>query len=177
MRISISIEDREKCLNVELQAIFDEEIIYMRVSRNSKWLAEIMTNRNSQGFKEFCGRCTAIPLVKLAEETYSPPDFPPKLEWYKFKSQRDCSGSVLAAFELIEVRVAILIDIRLARETQTKRERKRDRENLFCLRANEPFCHLLRRLISKLISSSHACFTNLFIIASANQNTKVKLQK
>ncbi|KAK9306192.1 hypothetical protein QLX08_003081 [Tetragonisca angustula] len=54
------------------------------------------------GFKEFCGRCTAIPLVKLAEETYSPPDFPPKLEWYKFKSQRDCSGSVLAAFELIE---------------------------------------------------------------------------
>ncbi|XP_046143744.1 otoferlin-like [Osmia bicornis bicornis] len=55
------------------------------------------------GNKEFCGRCTAIPLVKLAEETYSPPDFPPKLEWYKFKSQRDCSGSVLAAFELIEV--------------------------------------------------------------------------
>nr|XP_012151304.1 PREDICTED: otoferlin-like [Megachile rotundata] len=55
------------------------------------------------GIKEFCGRCTAIPLVKLAEETYSPPDFPPKLEWYKFKSQRDCSGSVLAAFELIEV--------------------------------------------------------------------------
>ncbi|XP_043264956.1 otoferlin-like [Colletes gigas] len=55
------------------------------------------------GTKEFCGRCTAIPLVKLAAETYSPPDFPPKLEWYKFKSQRDCSGSVLAAFELIEV--------------------------------------------------------------------------
>nr|XP_034175477.1 otoferlin-like [Osmia lignaria] len=55
------------------------------------------------GNKEFCGRCIAIPLVKLAEETYSPPDFPPKLEWYKFKSQRDCSGSVLAAFELIEV--------------------------------------------------------------------------
>ncbi|XP_043799116.1 otoferlin-like [Apis laboriosa] len=56
------------------------------------------------GIKEFCGRCTAIPLVKLAEETYSPPDFPPKLGWYKFKSQRDFSGSVLAAFELIEVK-------------------------------------------------------------------------
>ncbi|XP_076243958.1 fer-1-like protein 6 [Calliopsis andreniformis] len=55
------------------------------------------------GSKEFCGRCSAIPLVKLAEETYSSPDFPPKLEWYKFKSQRDCSGSVLAAFELIEI--------------------------------------------------------------------------
>lgn len=58
---------------------------------------------DSQGIKEFCGRCAAVPLVKLAEETYSPPDFPPKLEWYKFKSQRDCTGSVLAAFELIEV--------------------------------------------------------------------------
>lgn len=75
-----------------------------------------MTSRNLQGIKEFCGRCTAIPLVKLAEETYSPPDFPPKLEWYKFKSQRDSGGSLLAAFELIEVRYAILIDIRPARE-------------------------------------------------------------
>ncbi|XP_015435492.1 PREDICTED: otoferlin-like [Dufourea novaeangliae] len=55
------------------------------------------------GIKEFCGRFTAVPLVKLAAETYSPPDFPPKLEWYTFKSQRDCTGSVLAAFELIEV--------------------------------------------------------------------------
>lgn len=68
----------------------------------------VSRNRNLQGIKEFCGRCTAIPLVKLAEETYSPPDFPPKLGWYKFKSQRDFSGSVLAAFELIEVRDATL---------------------------------------------------------------------
>ena len=127
-RTSISIEEREKCSNLELRVIFDVEIIYIRVTRNCKWLAEIMTNRNSQGFKEFCGRCTAIPLVKLAEETYSPPDFPPKLEWYKFKSQRDCSGSVLAAFELIEVREAILIDIRLVRERERERVREREWE-------------------------------------------------
>lgn len=57
----------------------------------------------TQGTKEFCGRCIAVPLVKLATETYSPPDFPPKLEWHKFQSQKDCTGSVLAAFELIEV--------------------------------------------------------------------------
>ncbi|XP_011877854.1 PREDICTED: otoferlin-like [Vollenhovia emeryi] len=56
------------------------------------------------GTREFCGRCIAVPLVKLATETYSPPDFPPKLEWYKFQSQKDCIGSVLAAFELIEVK-------------------------------------------------------------------------
>jgi len=56
-----------------------------------------------QGTREFCGKCIAVPLVKLAMETYSPPDFPPKLEWHKFQSQKDCTGSVLAAFELIEV--------------------------------------------------------------------------
>lgn len=61
------------------------------------------TKNNAQGTKEFCGRCVAMPLVKLATETYSPPDFPPKLKWYKFQSQKDCTGSVLAAFELIEV--------------------------------------------------------------------------
>lgn len=84
-------------------------------------------SRNSQGIKEFCGRCTAIPLVKLAEETYSPPDFPPKLGWYKFKSQRDFSGSVLAAFELIEVR-----DANIDRYSCRARERE-------AIRANEPF--------------------------------------
>lgn len=56
-----------------------------------------------QGTKEFCGKCIAVPLVKLAVETYSPPDFPPKLQWYKFQSRKDCTGSALAAFELIEV--------------------------------------------------------------------------
>ncbi|XP_025075892.1 otoferlin-like [Pogonomyrmex barbatus] len=53
--------------------------------------------------RELCGRSIAVPLVKLATETYSPPDFPPKLAWYKFQSQKDCTGSVLAAFELIEI--------------------------------------------------------------------------
>lgn len=52
---------------------------------------------------EFCGRCIATPVVKLNSETYSPPNFPPTLQWYKFHSQRECSGEVLAAFELIEV--------------------------------------------------------------------------
>lgn len=56
-----------------------------------------------QATKEFCGKCIAVPLVKLAVETYSPPDFPPKLQWYEFQPRKDCTGSILAAFELIEV--------------------------------------------------------------------------
>ncbi|XP_012058513.1 PREDICTED: otoferlin-like [Atta cephalotes] len=57
--------------------------------------------------REFCGKCIAVPLVKLTTETYSPPDFPPKLEWYKFQPQKDCTGSVLAAFELIELPLCV----------------------------------------------------------------------
>lgn len=56
-----------------------------------------------QATKEFCGKCIAVPLVKLAVETYSPPNFPPKLQWYEFQPRKDCTGSILAAFELLEV--------------------------------------------------------------------------
>ncbi|KAL6424890.1 hypothetical protein ACFW04_010045 [Cataglyphis niger] len=65
------------------------------------------------GTKEFCGKCIAVPLVKLAMETYSPPDFPPKLQWYKFQSRRDCAGSALAAFELIETENKEMLDVPL----------------------------------------------------------------
>ncbi|KAG7207640.1 hypothetical protein KM043_009260 [Ampulex compressa] len=77
-------------------------------------------NPGLQGTKEFCGRCIAVPSVKLAVETYSPPDFPPKLEWYKFKSQRDCSGSVLAAFELLEAMEKEAVDLPMDPTMQEK---------------------------------------------------------
>lgn len=56
-----------------------------------------------QGSKEYCGRCIATPVVKLKDETYSHPEFPPTLTWHKLETQRDFQGSVLAVFELIEV--------------------------------------------------------------------------
>ncbi|XP_072763326.1 LOW QUALITY PROTEIN: otoferlin, partial [Anoplolepis gracilipes] len=65
------------------------------------------------GTKEFCGKCVAVPLVKLAVETYSPPDFPPKLQWYRFQSRKDCTASVLAAFELIETENKEILDLPL----------------------------------------------------------------
>ncbi|XP_066595937.1 otoferlin [Prorops nasuta] len=62
-------------------------------------------DRDLFGTDELCGRCVVVPLVKLLKETYAPPDFPPKLSWYEFESQGDRDGSVLAAFELIEIRI------------------------------------------------------------------------
>ncbi|XP_033208643.1 otoferlin-like [Belonocnema kinseyi] len=72
------------------------------------------------GTTEFCGRCVATPVVKLNSETYSPPNFPPTLQWYKFHSQRECSGAVLAAFELIEVGNEEVVDLPLNASTNNK---------------------------------------------------------
>lgn len=79
-------------VKTNFEAIFSIIFIYRTCVKN------IM-----QATKEFCGKCIAVPLVKLAVETYSPPDFPPKLQWYEFQPRKDCTGSILAAFELIEV--------------------------------------------------------------------------
>ncbi|EFN60493.1 Fer-1-like protein 4 [Camponotus floridanus] len=70
--------------------------------------------------KEFCGKCIAVPLVKLALETYSPPDFPPKLQWYEFQPRKDCIGSILAAFELIETENKEILDVPLDTPAEDK---------------------------------------------------------
>ncbi|XP_034943562.1 otoferlin [Chelonus insularis] len=55
------------------------------------------------GAQEFFGRCVAVPVVNFQDEPYSPPDFPPTLTWYNLLTELDFQGSVLAAFELIQV--------------------------------------------------------------------------
>lgn len=153
--IILEVYDLDICVSGSFFSLFFRHLAYIRgdqifiyrcnLSTNLKRVTKLVSRgRNSQGIKEFCGRCTAIPLVKLAEETYSPPDFPPKLGWYKFKSQRDFSGSVLAAFELIEVR-----DATLDRYSHRARETE-------AIRANQPSCHPF--CVDSFFSSS-----NLFI--------------
>lgn len=87
---------------LRFEAPFDFKVSQM----DSVFVSNSLSNfspRKPQGMKEFCGRCIAVPLVKLSAETYSPPDFLPKLEWYRFQSRKDYTGSILAAFELVEV--------------------------------------------------------------------------
>lgn len=56
-----------------------------------------------QGKSEFLGRTVAKPHVKLAEEPYSKPNFPPSLEWYDIHRGSEHAGELLATFELLEV--------------------------------------------------------------------------
>ena len=52
---------------------------------------------------EFIGRVMSRPLVKLCDEPYEKPLFPPKLEWFDIFRGENPSGEILAAFELFEL--------------------------------------------------------------------------
>lgn len=45
----------------------------------------------------------AKPHVKMLDEPYQKPEFPPSLEWYEISRGPDHAGELLATFELIEV--------------------------------------------------------------------------
>lgn len=49
------------------------------------------------------GRTFAKPLVKMADEGYCPPRFPPQLEYYQIYRGNATAGDLLAAFELLQV--------------------------------------------------------------------------
>lgn len=49
------------------------------------------------------GRTFAKPVVKMADEHYGPPRFPPQLEYYQIYRGNCCAGEMLAAFELLQV--------------------------------------------------------------------------
>lgn len=61
-----------------------------------------------QGQNELIGEFEARTIIKLAEEKYIHPKFPPKLEWYFVTHFGESAGQVLAAFELLEVTVSSL---------------------------------------------------------------------
>ncbi|XP_076388300.1 otoferlin isoform X7 [Megachile rotundata] len=54
------------------------------------------------GKSEYIGRAVARPHVKLASECYTPPEFPPSLEWYDVTRGAARAGELLAVFELLE---------------------------------------------------------------------------
>ncbi len=49
-----------------------------------------------------------MPAVKLANQPYERPFFPPVLQWFKIYRGEESAGELLAAFELLEVIYGIL---------------------------------------------------------------------
>lgn len=60
-----------------------------------------------QGNIEFIGRALAKPVVKLAEEPYAKPFFPPALQWFEIFRGDSKAGELLAAFEMFHVIIYI----------------------------------------------------------------------
>lgn len=61
-----------------------------------------------QGKSEFIGRALCKPVVKLSEEKYEGPRFPPTLEWWDIHRGPYKAGELLATFELLQVTVKII---------------------------------------------------------------------
>ncbi|XP_052602019.1 otoferlin isoform X3 [Peromyscus californicus insignis] len=60
-------------------------------------------DQDTMGKADFMGRTFAKPLVKMADEAYCPPRFPPQLEYYQIYRGNATAGDLLAAFELLQI--------------------------------------------------------------------------
>ncbi|NXF73778.1 OTOF protein, partial [Sclerurus mexicanus] len=60
-------------------------------------------DQDTVGKADFMGRTFAKPVVKMSDEQYSPPRFPPQLEYYQIYRGNSTAGDLLAAFELLQI--------------------------------------------------------------------------
>ncbi|XP_030883530.1 otoferlin [Leptonychotes weddellii] len=60
-------------------------------------------DQDTMGKADFMGRTFAKPLVKMANEAYCSPRFPPQLEYYQIYRGNAMAGDLLAAFELLQI--------------------------------------------------------------------------
>ncbi|XP_026527237.1 otoferlin [Notechis scutatus] len=60
-------------------------------------------DQDTVGKADFMGRTFAKPVVKMSDEKYCPPRFPPQLEYYQIYRGNSTAGDLLAAFELLQI--------------------------------------------------------------------------
>ncbi|KAF5301719.1 hypothetical protein FQA39_LY10650 [Lamprigera yunnana] len=85
--------------------LFDEILIYgtsEEIQQNPPSIVVEIFDQDKVGKSEFIGRALAKPHVKLTDEAYSKPKFPPALEWFDVRRSDSHAGELLAAFELLE---------------------------------------------------------------------------
>ncbi|XP_072153878.1 otoferlin [Bemisia tabaci] len=86
--------------------VFDEILIYgvrEEIKNDPPIVIIEIFDQDKVGKSEFIGRAIAKPHVKLLEEPYSKPNFPPSLEWYEIHRGLEQAGELLATFELLEL--------------------------------------------------------------------------
>ncbi|XP_068990051.1 otoferlin isoform X8 [Neodiprion pinetum] len=85
--------------------LFDDILIYgtaEEIKNDPPSIIVELFDQDKVGKSEYIGRAIARPHVKLASESYGPPQFPPSLEWYDVTRGVARAGELLAVFELLE---------------------------------------------------------------------------
>ncbi|XP_076179649.1 otoferlin isoform X6 [Ptiloglossa arizonensis] len=85
--------------------LFDDILIYgtdEEIKKDPPSIVIEIFDQDKVGKSEYIGRAVARPHVKLASESYTPPEFPPSLEWYDVTRGAARAGELLAVFELLE---------------------------------------------------------------------------
>ncbi|KAG8297656.1 hypothetical protein J6590_031697 [Homalodisca vitripennis] len=86
--------------------VFDEILIYgtkEEIKNDPPTIIIEIFDQDKVGKSEFIGRALAKPHVKLLEEPYEKPEFPPSLEWYEISRGPEHAGELLATFELLQL--------------------------------------------------------------------------
>ncbi|KAK3919848.1 Otoferlin, partial [Frankliniella fusca] len=86
--------------------VFDDVLIYgtrEEIKKDPPTVIIEIFDQDKVGKSEFIGRAMAKPHVKMLDEAYAKPEFPPSLEWYEISRGPDHAGELLATFELLEV--------------------------------------------------------------------------
>uniref|UniRef100_A0AAR5QCF9 C2 domain-containing protein n=2 Tax=Dendroctonus ponderosae TaxID=77166 RepID=A0AAR5QCF9_DENPD len=86
--------------------IFDEILLFgssEEIKTDPPSIIIEIFDQDKVGKSEFIGRAIAKPHVKLRDEQYKKPTFPPSLEWFTITRGPDHAGELLAAFELLEI--------------------------------------------------------------------------
>ncbi|KAI6071975.1 Otoferlin isoform X1 [Aix galericulata] len=80
-------------------------------------------DQDTVGKADFMGRTFAKPVVKMSDEQYCPPRFPPQLEYYQIYRGNSTAGDLLAAFELLQILFWGLRDLKRVNLAQVDRPR------------------------------------------------------
>ncbi|GCB65661.1 hypothetical protein scyTo_0000450 [Scyliorhinus torazame] len=80
-------------------------------------------DQDTVGKAEYIGRTFSKPVVKMAEEEYCSPRFPPQLEYYQIYRGNTTAGDLLAAFELLQILFWGLRDLKRVNLAQVDRPR------------------------------------------------------
>ncbi|XP_077991096.1 otoferlin-like isoform X2 [Glandiceps talaboti] len=86
--------------------VFDNVVMYGEADAVKQYPPMIVVevyDEDNIGKAEFLGRALANPVIKMKNQAYREPHFPPLLEWFHIFRGSSRAGELLAAFELFEL--------------------------------------------------------------------------